>query len=137
MMTRDAVRALLQARGCPATVVQAGLAGLVDAWEAVVRQVEDGYPLTLDDYLNDMDLRDLVAAACDVAMPDELAAVSARLASADTRHRAHTEDAPCLWGEDIAEEDGLDPTREWWYFRRPVRPGESLREDLATWGLLP
>lgn len=135
MRGRDAVRALLRARGCPDSVVSGGLPGLVDAWDAVVRAVEGGYALTLDDYLNDMDLRDLIAAAVDVARPDERVLASSTLAIADTRLLSHTVDSPCLWGDDIALEEGLDPEREWWYFRRPTRPGEQLREDLDAWGL--
>ena len=131
----DAVRALLRARGCPQPVVAGGLPGLIDGWDAVVRSVEDGYAFTLDDYLNDMDLRDLIAAAVHVALPDERGEVSAALAIADTRLRAHTTESPCLWGDDIAVEDALDPEREWWYFRRPTRAGHQLREDLERWGL--
>lgn len=134
-MTDDAVRSLLQARGCPAPLVDAGLAGLVDAWDEIVRCVERGYDLTLDDYLNDMDLRDLLEAAWDVASETDRARSAALLTAADTRFRVFTHDAECLWGEDIAEEEGLDPAREWWYYRAPTRPGAQLQEDLENWGL--
>lgn len=136
MTANDPVRALLSARGCPAHVVSAGLPGLVEAWEGIVSAVEAEYALTLDDYLNDMDVRDLLMAALDVASMAERQAVSDRLTHADARLLAHTEPCACLWGDDIAADEGLDPTHEWWYFRRPTRPGESLREDLTTWGLL-
>ncbi|MBK8250351.1 MAG: hypothetical protein IPK85_23590 [Gemmatimonadetes bacterium] len=131
----DAVQRLLEARGCPAPIVAAGLPGLVSMWSEIVATIESGYPLTLDDYLNDMDLRDLLAAAIAVAGPEGPREVEERLTSADARFRAQTMPSPCLWGDDIADEEGLDAEREWWYYRRPTRPGEALSEDLQTWGL--
>lgn len=131
----DPVRRLLVARGCPEPMVAAGLPGLVSLWSEIVATIESGYRLTLDDYLNDMDLRDLVAAAIAVAGPDSQAEVQERLTSVDARFLAQTVPSPCLWGDDIAEEEGLGAEREWWYFRRPTRPGDALAEDLQTWGL--
>jgi hypothetical protein len=135
-MMRDPVRSMLQARGCPPDVVDGGLIGLQRSWSAVVESIANGYELTLDDYLNDMDLRDLLAAAQDIASPDELETVREEIARADAEHFALTVPCSCLWGDDIAEEDGLDPEREWWYYRRPIEMGDQLRDDLSTWGLL-
>ena len=135
MTVPDAVRALLRARGCPDRVVTGGLPALIDRWDAVVLSVEEGYGFTLDDYLNDMDLRDLIAAALHVADPGQRDSVGTALEIADTRLRAHTVDCGCLWGDDIALEEDLAPQREWWYFRRPTRPGDQLRDDLEMWGL--
>lgn len=135
MSTPDAVERLLLARGCPPHIVAAGLAGLVDVWSEIVVAIEGGYALTLDDYQNDMDLRDLIAAAMDVASPDAREAVAERLTSADARCLAQTTPTGCLWGDDIAAEEGLDASREWWYYRRPTRPGDALADDLVAWGL--
>jgi hypothetical protein len=134
--TPDPVRALLLARGCPPAVIARGLPGLVASWEDVVATVGTGYALTLDDYQNDMDLRSLLAAAVHVATDADAATVRDRLTSADAHLMSHTVPCPCLWGDDIAEEEGLDAGETWWYFRRPARPGPQLEEDLATWGLL-
>ena len=135
MSTPDAVERLLLARGCPPHIVAAGLAGLVDVWSEIVVAIDGGYALTLDDYQNDMDLRDLIAAAMDVASPEARAAVEERLTSADSRCLAQTTPTGCLWGDDIAAEEGLDASREWWYYRRPTRPGDALADDLVAWGL--
>src|SRR6266850_3516824 len=56
----DPVRSFLRQRGCPEEVVAAGLEGLIDEWERVVEQVSRIYPLGLDDYLNDLDGRQLL-----------------------------------------------------------------------------
>lgn len=135
-MMRDPVRSMLAARGCPPDLVEGGLPGLQRAWSGIVEQIANGYELTLDDYLNDMDLRDLLAAAQDIASPEELEMVREEIARSDAEHVALTVPSPCLWGPDIAEEDGLDPEREWWYYRRPIEMGDQLREDLMTWGLM-
>lgn len=131
----DPVRLLLQARGCAPEVVDSGLRGLVDAWGGVAESVVTGYALTLDDYLNDMDVRYLIQAALDVAPESDSAELAGALRRADDAMLEATEPTGCLWGDDIADEEGLDPRREWWYFRRPRRPGEQLAEDLARWGL--
>ena len=60
MKEKDPVGEFLRNRGCPEHVVRGGLRGLVESWEEVVRSVEEGYSLGLDDYLNDMDGRQLI-----------------------------------------------------------------------------
>ena len=132
----DPVREFLRARGCPDHVVRGGLEGLVADWERVAQAVEQGYPLdTLDDYLNDMDVRELIAEAM-VAVPKSLVdARAARLGAADARIRAALiPSGRCLWGEAIATSRGWKPAREWWYFMRPARPGPGLRADLGLDG---
>ncbi|MCC6927713.1 MAG: hypothetical protein IT359_01870 [Gemmatimonadaceae bacterium] len=132
----DVVRRLLIERGCPDDVVEGGLAGLASKWDAIVRSVEEGYPFGFDDYLNDMDLRDTLFAALAVAMPDEREQVEGRVEALDARMRAVTLPCPCLWGEEVEEDDGLDPGREWWYFVRPAKPNDELAGELAAWGFM-
>jgi hypothetical protein len=78
MTEDDSVREFLSDRGCPDEVVTAGLDGLVSEWERAVVQVESGYPLGLDDYLNDLDGRQLLEDALEVASEIERAAVCRR-----------------------------------------------------------
>ncbi|ODT00670.1 MAG: hypothetical protein ABS52_18095 [Gemmatimonadetes bacterium SCN 70-22] len=136
MSDDDAVRRVLAERGCPEDVVRGGLAALVQKWEAIVRSVEDGYPFGLDDLLNDMDIRDAIAAAAAVAPAAEATRVRAELAPLDARLRHASVVTGCLWGEDVEDDDGLDPGREWWYYLRPARLSEELADELAAWGLL-
>ena len=58
----DAVRHKLRERGVAEHVVLGGSEGLLAGWRQFVAQVERGYPLGLDDYRNDLDLRELIAA---------------------------------------------------------------------------
>ena len=154
MTTPDPVRALLRARGCPDWLVAGGLQALVERWAGSVRSVEVGYAFTLDDYLNDLDLRLLLQLALEAAEGSEasgeparepagepmgsgaLAEVRAAVSALDERLRAATVPSRCLWGSDVEWEERHSPEREWWYYRRPAKLTEELREELDTWGLL-
>lgn len=127
----DPVREYLRKSGAPYSVVTQGLRGLVENWERVVAQVVEGYPLTLDDYLNDMDSRQLLANALELA-PDEVRdAFLPRVHDADLRIRLNLVTAGrCLWGGIVAAEEGWDAERHWWYFEKPRNPGPRLKEDL-------
>jgi hypothetical protein len=145
------IRAFLRARGCEDRIVIGGLEGLIAEWESIAESVEGGYPLdTLDDYLNDMDLRELIeealaavrgrhdprAEAAGALRAAGGAALDVRLASADARMRSALVAARgCLWGEAIGAKRGWSAAREWWYFMRPARPGPELRAELEARGL--
>jgi hypothetical protein len=134
MNAPDPVQAYLAARGAPANLVDEGIPGLVRRWEVFVAGVGEGYALTLDDYLNDLDLRTLLDGALAVA-PDAVRDEAAgRLAAADDALRLVTVPSPCLWGHEVAEE--MSDLGHWWYFRRPASPSEELRDELEAWGLL-
>lgn len=131
----ESVRDLLRRRGAPDRVVEAGLPGLLASWERTAREVEDGYRLGLDDYLNDLDGRQLLDDAWGAANDLERARLVSRLGDADRRMRTALVDAGrCLWGEDVARYHGWSVEREWWYFMRPRRAGEELEADLAARG---
>jgi hypothetical protein len=131
----DPLRAFLVARNCPKHVVDEGFHGLIVRWMTVAEQVEHGYAFSLDEYLNDMDLRDLVHAAAhaggDVADEDVLL-----LQLADERFLGETEPCPCVWGPEIESEEDLQNAEEWWYFRRPRELSDNLRDEMARWGLI-
>ena len=130
-MAEDTVREFLLSRGCPGDVVTLGLQGLVEEWERAVEQVEDGYPLGLDDYLNDLDGRQLLEDALEVAPKLDRAAARVRVEGADARMRRVARIIhECLWGERVAEQEGWTADHNWWYFAVPQKPGPTLREDL-------
>lgn len=131
-LMHDAVRLFLRQRGCAEHVVRGGLEGLLAHWESVVDEVDGVYPLGLDDYLDDMDTRQIIEESLAVATPAERGAAWARLREADARlQRLVVEAGRCLWGEDIARENGWTREANWWYFTRPATPGEDLARDLA------
>jgi hypothetical protein len=132
MSPADSVREFLARRGCPPHVVAGGLAGLLAHWESVVDEVDAVYRLGLDDYLDDMDARQLLEDAVAVAPPEARQAIEPRLHEADQRMQRLVVAADrCLWGEEQAREHGWTPETSWWYFTRPAGPGLELREDLG------
>ena len=131
MVGHNAVQDYLRKRGCAEHVVRGGLVGLLERWERVVDEVAAGYPLGLNDYLNDMDGRELIEAVLQIAAPREREAAAARLATADGKlHELVAAAVGCLWGAAAARENGWTPERQWWYFTSPRRPGVALQRDL-------
>ena len=132
-MTRpDPVRRFLAKRGSPPHVVEGGLEGLLRGWEETVAAVAAGYPLdTLDDYLNDLDGRQILDEALAFAPPRQSAPLYRRLALADSRFHALVSSASrCLWGDRAARANGWDPDRNWWYWRRPRHAGPDLQREI-------
>ena len=132
-MSDDPIRRYLRERGSAAHVVAGGVEGLVLRWEETAAAVSAGYALTLDDYLNDLDGRQILE---DVmrSMPPADGGLARRIGRADALMRAATVPAGrCVWGDD--ERPGRDPVRSWWYFVVPGRPGEDLVADLRVAGL--
>ncbi len=127
----DPVRDFLQRNGEPYSVVTRGLRGLVENWERIVAQVLEGYNLSLDDYLNDMDGRQLLENALELAPGEVRDAFLERVRDADLRIRRHLDTAGrCLWGGIVADDEGWTGERNWWYFERPRLAGPRLREEL-------
>jgi len=132
MSERDKVRRFLARRGSPGFVVNAGLAGLVGRWKETAREVSRGYPLGLDDYLNDLDGRQLIAEALPLSTPAERKKLRSRVLEADTVFKNHSTAVRfCLWGAREAHRRGWTSRKNWWYFRIPASPGATLRADLA------
>jgi len=132
MSDLDEVRDFLRERGCPEEVIAAGLEGLVAEWERVVDQVEAGYELGLDDYLNDLDGRQLLEEVLVLARPADREAALERIRAADEHMKGlvnPTEE--CLWGESVADSEGWGPGSNWRNFNLPRSPGAMLKDDLV------
>lgn len=108
----------------------------IAAWEAIVAQVEAGYALDLDDWLNDMDLRRGIGEAIDALTPARRSrnmTLLGRLAASDERfRRATVETVKCVWGATVAAREGWRPDRHWWYFRRPKAGNKRLDKDIEN-----
>jgi len=131
MKTKDPVGEFLEKRGYPEHVVKAGLQGLTVNWEEVVRTVEEGYSLGLDDYLNDMDGRQLIEEVLPLAPAGDKEAVLKRIRQADAKLQWFVKPAGrCLWGDETARQEGWTAHKNWWYFSIPTRPGEELLKEI-------
>lgn len=130
-MSEDAVRDFLRDSGCGPHVIEKGLEGLVQSWEKVVHAIGRGYSLTLDDYLNDLDARQLLAEALTVASPADAEQYEERIQSADDQMRnLTTRTSVCLWGDELAEEEGWTPKQNWWYYARPIDANLELLAEI-------
>ncbi|MBO0724773.1 MAG: hypothetical protein J2P52_04155 [Blastocatellia bacterium] len=133
---KDPVRDYLRERGCGEHVIEGGLEGLAESWEKTVREVENGYSLTLDDYLNDLDARQLIADAMAAANDLQRAAIEARLSRADEKMRSLTTPLKvCLWGQEVANEEGWTAEKNWWYFARPIKADPELLAEIGESGM--
>lgn len=132
----DRVRQYLRRRGSAPSVVKGGLKGLLDHWESLVTAVDEGYNLTFDDYLNDMDMRDTLAGALEVATADDRNAAEKKLKKLDEQFHHMTVECRPVWGEKNARENGHDPAEQWWFFRRPTNPAPDFEEELREAGLI-
>ena len=131
MVRKDPVADFLKARGCPAHVIRGGLMGLIESWETIVESVEKGYSLGLDDYLNDMDGRQLVEEALGVASEKDKKKYADRLRQADAGMKKLLVPAgKCLWGAEVAEAEGWSARKNWWYFMKPLKGGHDLLAEI-------
>ena len=81
----DPITEFLRKQGASYAIVANGLRGLVENWERVVDQVSKGYPQGLDEYLNDMDGRQLLENALELASVEARAQIMCGSPSRGTR----------------------------------------------------
>jgi hypothetical protein len=125
----DPVREFLKLRGSPEHVVNGGLTGLVESWEIIVESVKRGYNLGLDDYLNDMDVRQLLGEALALA-PSEQTYIERVRRADEAMRRLVKPIGRSLWGEKNAAGHGWSAEKNWWYFAVPLNAGVVLTDDL-------
>ena len=135
--SNDAVDMYFADRGVSAAVRSKGLRGIVAQWESIARGAEQ-FDLTLDDWLNDLDLRDIIAGAMAVVPEASVGDLRETLQRADDAFRAATvEFKQSLWDVGVEGASGRrhDRVAQWWYFRYPKRPGFSMRRELESAGI--
>lgn len=131
----DPVEEYFAKRGVSEGVRKKGLRGLVADWVAIAQSAAH-YNLTLDDWVNDLDLRDIIAGALALAPESEHRALRDTLERADNEFRAATlaSEQSAAHGSTPKARD-YDSSRQWWYFRYPAHPGDSMRADLRAAGV--
>jgi len=123
----------LREEGAPDAVVRGGLEVLLAGWERTVAAVEEGYGGDYEDYLGDLDGRQLLAQALERVTREQAAHFSAQLADLDRRLRAVTTPVErCLWGNIVADEEGWSPEDNWWYFVRPLHGPEAFLAEFPA-----
>ena len=119
-VTDGEIQTYLQENGYPEHVIRDGKSGLIKRWREFVDQVEQGYPLGLEDYRNDLDIRAILRLA-GADGDSVVSALDARLKNLLTNNACR------VW-----ESAPGDP---FWDFGYPQNAGEELREGLREEGL--
>jgi hypothetical protein len=105
----------------------------IAAWEKIVGQVVEGYRLGLDDWLNDMDVRQSIHESLPILPHAARLAIQERLSVIDALYQHATgPNAKCLWGTRNAKLEKWTAKRNWWYFRRPLRAVPELLSEIAA-----
>ena len=131
MKKKDPVRGFLEERGCPRHVVEGGVPGLVRRWEQVVEETAKGYALTLDDYLNDLDGRQILEDILEALPNSANDKIRERIRRADRKMRGLVDPAgKCLWGSEVAETEGWTAEKNWWYFCRPRKADSDFLAEI-------
>ena len=105
---------------------------LIDQWAAFATDLARGYTFDLDNWLNDVDIRQLIREAAPMFGPHELAEYALKLEEADRAFRQATRALDkCVWGKKAAKREKWTAAKNWWYFRSPLRSNAELEEELA------
>jgi hypothetical protein len=129
----DPVREYLRDKGCAQHVVSRGLDGLVGDWERTVESIAHGYEFGLDDYLNDLDGRQLIEEAMAINEAANRLKYGDRIRRADERMKKLVRQTDvCLWGNAAEKRHGWSADKNWWYFSVPKAAGPELLVDLNS-----
>mgnify|MGYP000028136295 CR=1 FL=1 len=111
----------------------ADLQELIDQWAEFTGDLERGYSFDLDNWLNDVDVRELILEALPMFSREEMGEHAFKLDEADKTFMAATRDFKrCVWGHGTARKERWTPQKNWWYFRTPRRSNAQLEDELAT-----
>lgn len=112
----------------------AELRDLIDQWAGFVSDLERReYTFDLDNWLNDVDVRELILEALPMFSREEMGDHALKLDDADRAFMGATRDFKrCVWGSGTARKEHWTAQKNWWYFRIPARSNAQLEDELAT-----
>jgi len=110
------------------------LCELIDQWSTFTTTLErQDYSFDLDNWLNDVDVRELIFEALPMFSREEMGDHALKLDEADKQFVAGTRDFKrCVWGSGTAKKEKWTAAKNWWYFRTPRRTNAQLEDELAT-----
>ncbi len=106
----------------------------IDQWAEFVADLElKDYAFDLDNWRNDVDVRQLILEALPMFSREEMGDHALKLDTADKAFKASTRDfKKCIWGHGTAKKENWTTQNQWWYFRTPIRSNGALEDELAT-----
>jgi hypothetical protein len=110
------------------------LRDLIDQWSTLVTDFERrDYTFDLDNWRNDIDVRQLILEALPMFSREEMGDHALKLDDADKIFMATTRPfRRCVWGTGTARKEKWTAQANWWYFRTPIRSNAQLEDELAT-----
>jgi hypothetical protein len=91
-----------------------------------------GYSFDLDNWLNDVDVRELISSAADVQPRGDGRSRTGTRRGRQGLHVGHPRLKNCVWGKGTARKEKWTPQKNWWYFRTPTLSNSQLEDELAT-----
>jgi hypothetical protein len=106
----------------------------IDLWAEFVSGLEvRDYTFDIDNWRNDVDIRQLIEDALPMFSREEMGDHALKLDAADKAFTAATRVfKKCIWGHGTQKKENWSPQKNWWYFRTPVRSNEQLEDELAN-----
>ncbi len=106
----------------------------IDQWATFTTDLDKtGYNFDLDNWRNDVDVRQLIEEAQPMFSREELGDHALKLDGADKAFREATKDFKrCVWTGRTAKTENWTAVKNWWYFRTPRRSNGQLEDELAT-----
>ena len=112
----------------------AELRDLIDQWAEFTGDLErKDYTFDLDNWRNDVDVRELILEALPMFSREEMGDHALKLDAADRAFMSATREFKrCVWGGGTARKEKWTAQKNWWYFRTPTRTNAQLEDELAT-----
>jgi hypothetical protein len=109
------------------------LGELVGQWADFARDIaRANYTFDLDNWLNDVDVRELILEALPMFGREEMGDLALKLDNADKTFLEATKPfRRCVWGSATARKEKWTAEKNWWYFRTPLRSNAELEGGLA------
>jgi hypothetical protein len=110
------------------------LRDLIDQWATFCTDLaHKDYTFDLDNWLNDVDVRELILEALPMFSREDMGDHALKLDNADKTFMEATKPVRrCVWGSGIAKREKWTAKENWWYFRSPLRSNAQLEDELAT-----
>lgn len=125
------VREYLLHRKCYDFIVKKGIFGLLKQWAEIVKECEQGYTLTINDFLNDLATRDLILDIIKSQKEDQsfVENVTSYIHHFDQNFKKLLiETDKCSWGSANAKD--FPKKKYWWYWGMIKNAKGQLLDDL-------
>lgn len=110
------------------------LRDLIDQWSEFAGDLErKDYTFDLDNWRNDVDVRELIQEALPMFSREEMGDHALKLDAADQAFKTNTRVFKrCIWGHGTQKKEKWTAEANWWYFRTPLRSNAQLEDEVAT-----